>query len=60
MSLDVHLQDGVTRCRAVAQLRTARRALEIFGPVLRLEMTFSSALGVRAHAAVLLSYLLPL
>ena len=46
MSLDVHLQDGVTLPGPLLSAGQLAELSEIFGPVLRLEMTFSSALGV--------------
>ena len=46
MSLDVHLKAGVTLPGPLLSSGQLAELSEIFGPVLRLEMTFSSALGV--------------
>ena len=46
MSLDVHLKNGVTLPGPLLSAGQLAELSEIFGPVLRLAMTFSSALGV--------------
>jgi glutamate synthase domain-containing protein 2/glutamate synthase domain-containing protein 1/glutamate synthase domain-containing protein 3 len=46
MSLDVHLKDGVTLPGPLLNAGQLDELTEFFGPVHRIEMTFSSALGV--------------
>src|SRR5277367_5535127 len=46
MSLDVHLKDGVTLLGPLLTAAQLDELSEFFGPVHRIEMTFSSALGV--------------
>ena len=46
MSLDVHLKDGVALQGPLLAAGQLAELSEIFGPVHRIEMTFSSALGV--------------
>ncbi len=46
MSLDVHLKDGVTLPGPLLSTGQLAELSEFFGPVHRMEMTFSSALGV--------------
>ena len=46
MSLDVHLRDGVTLPSPLLSAAQLAELSEIFGPVHRIAMTFSSALGV--------------
>jgi glutamate synthase (ferredoxin) len=46
MSLDVHLKDGVTLSGPLLDAGQLAELSEFFGPVHRISMTFSSALGV--------------
>src|SRR6202795_1485794 len=46
MSLDVHLKDGVTLSGPLLDAGQLAELSEFFGPVHRMDMTFSSALGV--------------
>ncbi len=46
MSLDVHLKDGVTLHGPLLNAGQLAELSEVFGPVHRIDMTFSSALGV--------------
>jgi glutamate synthase (ferredoxin) len=46
MSLDVHLKDGVTLPGPLLNAGQLAELSEFFGPVHRIDMTFSSALGV--------------
>ena len=46
MSLEVHLKDGVTLPSPLISVGQLAELLEIFGPVQRFEISFSSALGV--------------
>src|SRR5579863_6083454 len=46
MSLDVHLKDGITLSGPLLDAGQLAELSEFFGPVYRLNMTFSSALGV--------------